>query len=111
MADVTQEPPAAEETDEASEAQIAVHWREEEYYPPPSELRRAGQRQRAGDPPALQRRELPGVLRRVRRSAHVGAQKWDTIVDTSNPPFFKWYVGGRLNACVNCVDRHLEIAR
>ena len=35
-------------------------------------------------------------------------KKWDEIVDTSNPPFFKWWVGGRLNACVNCVDRHLE---
>ena len=35
-------------------------------------------------------------------------RKWDTILDTSNPPFWKWWVGGRLNACVNCVDRHLE---
>ncbi len=26
----------------------------------------------------------------------------------SKPPFFKWWVGGKLNACVNCVDRHLE---
>ena len=24
------------------------------------------------------------------------------------PPFWKWWVGGRLNACVNCVDRHLD---
>src|SRR2546430_17284956 len=30
------------------------------------------------------------------------------MLDTSNPPFWKWFVGGRLNACVNCVDRHLE---
>jgi acetyl-CoA synthetase len=30
------------------------------------------------------------------------------VLDTSNPPFFKWFVGGRLNASVNCVDRHLE---
>ena len=35
-------------------------------------------------------------------------RKWDTILDTSNPPFWKWWVGGRLNASVNCVDRHLE---
>jgi acetyl-CoA synthetase len=35
-------------------------------------------------------------------------RKWDTVLDSSNPPFFKWWVGGRLNACVNCVDRHLE---
>ncbi|MDQ2935587.1 MAG: acetate--CoA ligase, partial [Chloroflexota bacterium] len=30
------------------------------------------------------------------------------MLDTSNPPFWKWFIGGRLNACVNCVDRHLE---
>ncbi|HKB35752.1 MAG TPA: acetate--CoA ligase, partial [Gemmataceae bacterium] len=28
-------------------------------------------------------------------------------LDTSNPPFWKWFVGGRLNASYNCVDRHL----
>ena len=32
---------------------------------------------------------------------------WHTTLDTSNPPFWKWFVGGRLNACYNCVDRHL----
>ncbi|MBV9536566.1 MAG: acetate--CoA ligase [Solirubrobacterales bacterium] len=35
-------------------------------------------------------------------------KKWDEVVDSSKPPFFKWWVGGRLNACTNCVDRHLE---
>jgi hypothetical protein len=29
-------------------------------------------------------------------------------LDASNPPFWKWFVGGRLNACYNCVDRHLD---
>ena len=30
-------------------------------------------------------------------------RKWDTILDTSNPPFWKWWVGGRLNGSVNRV--------
>ncbi len=34
-------------------------------------------------------------------------QKWDEVLDWSNPPFAKWYVGGTLNAAVNCVDRHV----
>ena len=34
-------------------------------------------------------------------------QYWHTTLDTSNPPFWKWFVGGTLNACYNCVDRHL----
>jgi acetyl-CoA synthetase len=35
-------------------------------------------------------------------------QKWDQVLDWSNPPFAKWFVGGTLNAAVNCVDRHVE---
>jgi acetyl-CoA synthetase len=30
------------------------------------------------------------------------------MLDTSNPPFWKWFVGGKLNASYNCVDRHAE---
>lgn len=37
---------------------------------------------------------------------------WDTpfeeVLDWSNRPFAKWFVGGRLNASYNCVDRHVE---
>ncbi|MCW2797973.1 acetate--CoA ligase, partial [Nocardioides sp.] len=35
-------------------------------------------------------------------------QKWDRVLDWDNPPFAKWFVGGRLNAAYNCVDRHVE---
>ncbi|HYO46794.1 MAG TPA: acetyl-coenzyme A synthetase N-terminal domain-containing protein, partial [Gemmatimonadota bacterium] len=34
-------------------------------------------------------------------------RKWDQVLDASNPPFYRWFVGGRLNASYNCVDRHL----
>ena len=34
--------------------------------------------------------------------------RWDRVVDWDNPPFAKWYVGGKLNAAYNCVDRHVE---
>ncbi|TYP87073.1 acetate--CoA ligase [Blastococcus xanthinilyticus] len=36
------------------------------------------------------------------------AQRWDEVLDWSNPPFAKWFVGGRLNVAYNCVDRHVE---
>ena len=35
-------------------------------------------------------------------------EHWDETFDGSNPPFFEWFVGGELNACHNCVDRHLD---
>ncbi|MPZ96985.1 MAG: acetate--CoA ligase [Propionibacteriales bacterium] len=34
--------------------------------------------------------------------------KWDDVLDWSNAPFAKWYVGGTLNAAYNCLDRHVE---
>ena len=39
------------------------------------------------------------------------AQKWDRVLDWDDPPFAKWFVGGRLNAAYNCVDRHVEAGR
>ena len=30
------------------------------------------------------------------------------MLDWSNPPFAKWFVGGKLNVAYNCVDRHVE---
>jgi acetyl-CoA synthetase len=34
--------------------------------------------------------------------------KWHQVLDWSNPPFAKWFVGGKLNVAYNCVDRHVE---
>ncbi|HEU0286113.1 MAG TPA: acetate--CoA ligase [Nocardioidaceae bacterium] len=36
------------------------------------------------------------------------ASTWDQVLDWSNPPFAKWFVGGELNVAYNCVDRHVE---
>jgi acetyl-CoA synthetase len=34
--------------------------------------------------------------------------KWDQVLDWSDPPNAKWFVGGKLNVAHNCVDRHVE---
>jgi len=39
------------------------------------------------------------------------AEPFTEVLDWSNPPFVKWYVGGKLNAAYNCVDRHVEAGR
>ena len=36
------------------------------------------------------------------------SKSWDDVLDWSNPPFAKWFVGGELNVAYNCVDRHVE---
>src|SRR4051812_46065985 len=33
--------------------------------------------------------------------------KWKQVLDWK-PPFAKWFVGGKLNACYNCVDLQIE---
>ena len=92
---------------ELSEAQIAVHWKEEEYYDPPPGIVAVAN---ANDPAIRERfgeEHFPECFEEY-ADLLTWDKKWDTILDTSNPPFFKWWVGGKLNACVNCVDRHLD---
>jgi len=36
---------------------------------------------------------------------------WEQVLDWTNPPFAKWFVGGELNVAYNCVDRHVEAGR
>ena len=95
---------------EVSEAQIAVHWREEEYFHPPAKF--IGQAN-ANDPAIRERfREdrFPECFREYADLLHWD-RYWHTTLDTSNPPFWKWFVGGKLNASYNCVDRHLAANR
>ena len=41
--------------------------------------------------------------------------EWDvpftTVLDESNPPFYKWFADGKLNVSYNCLDRHVEAGR
>lgn len=90
-----------------TEAQIAVHWKEEECLTPSAKF--IGQAH-ASDPSILQRfteDKFPECFREY-ADLLTWDQYWHTTLDTSNPPFWKWFVGGKLNACYNCVDRHLE---
>ncbi len=98
---------STEEEEQVSEAQIAVHWREEELYYPPAKF--IGQAN-ASDPAILERfseRNFPECFKEY-ADLLSWDHYWHTTLDTSNPPFWKWFVGGKLNASYNCVDRHLE---
>ncbi|GAA4919487.1 acetate--CoA ligase [Streptomonospora salina] len=37
-------------------------------------------------------------------------QPWSNVLEW-NPPFAQWFTGGKLNAAVNCVDRHVDAGR
>ncbi|MGB0385205.1 MAG: propionyl-CoA synthetase [Ardenticatenaceae bacterium] len=38
-------------------------------------------------------------------------EKWDTVLDESRPPFYRWFSGGVVNTCYNALDRHVENGR
>src|SRR5512133_875948 len=90
-----------------SEAQIAVHWREEEYVEPPQSFIAQAN---ANDPAIFERFSEDHFHDCFTEYADLLTwdKRWDTILDTSEAPFWKWFVGGRLNASANCIDRHLE---
>ena len=99
-----------EETPEVSQAEIAVHWREEEYYYPPAKFISQAN---AGDPAIRARFTEDRFPECFKEYADLLSwdRYWHTTLDTSNPPFWKWFVGGRLNASYNCIDRHVATDR
>jgi acetyl-CoA synthetase len=38
-------------------------------------------------------------------------QPWEQVLDDSNPPFYKWFVGGKTNIVHNALDRHMRTYR
>ena len=81
-----------------------------ERFEPPAEFReqRAAERPRGlrggGGRPA-------GLVGRAGARAATGSRRWDAVLDDSDPPFYKWFVGGTLNVSHNCLDRHVAAGR
>ncbi|MDX1437497.1 MAG: acetyl-coenzyme A synthetase N-terminal domain-containing protein, partial [Anaerolineales bacterium] len=90
-----------------SEAEIAVHWQEEDYYhPTPKFIAQANMT----DPDIYERFGLHNFPECFKEYAELLSwySYWHTTLDTSDAPSWKWFVGGKINASYNCVDRHLE---
>src|SRR5437667_4526526 len=89
-----------------TEAQIAVHWKEEEYFYPSEQCKKQAN---LNDPSINQRFTLDKFPECFNEYAELMTwyKKWDQTLDSSNPPFWKWFVGGKINASFNCLDRHL----
>jgi acetyl-CoA synthetase len=97
---------AEKEVVETSEAQIAVHWGEEEYIAP--SVKFIAQANMA-DETVYDRFSLDNFPNCFKEYADMldWYEYWDEILDTSDAPCFKWFKGGKINASYNCVDRHL----
>ena len=94
------------EVTETSEAEIAVHWGEEDFiYPPASFIAQAN----VTDPSVYDRFSLENFPNCFKEYADLLTwyEYWHTTLDTSDAPCWKWFVGGKINASYNCIDRHL----
>jgi acetyl-CoA synthetase len=91
---------------QVSEAEIPAHWQEEEYFHPSSDFIAQAN---MTDAEIFNRFHLDNFPECFKEYADLlnWDQYWHTTLDTSNPPNWRWFVGGRLNASYNCVDRHL----
>jgi acetyl-CoA synthetase len=92
------------------ESQIAVHWKEEEYYAPNPEF---VEQANLTDPSINERfaeKNFPQCFEEY-ADMLTWYKRWDTVLDTQDPPFWKWFAGGKINASYNCVDRNLPLYR
>nr|NIU55607.1 AMP-binding protein [Phycisphaerae bacterium] len=90
-----------------TEAQIAVHWQEEDYFHPSTKFIAQANMTDAG---IYERFSLDNFPECYKEYADLLTwyQYWHTTLDTSDAPCWKWFVGGKINAAYNCVDRHLD---
>ena len=90
-----------------SEAEIAVHWQEEGYFQPSAEF--VAQANMA-DPAIFERFAIERFPECFEEYAELlsWSKRWESVLDTERAPSYRWFNGGELNACYNCVDRHLD---
>jgi acetyl-CoA synthetase len=88
-----------------SEHSIETMLLEERTYPPPADFAaQANAKADIYDAPFEEFWEREGRERLTWFEPFTELYEWE-------PPYAKWYLGGKLNVCFNCVDRHVEAGR
>jgi len=98
-------------TAEPGEGSIQSVLTETRVFPPPAEFARSAHVSSLAQYEALWNRakdDPEGFWGEQARELLHWSSPWTRVLDASNPPFYKWFVGGTLNAAYNCVDRHCE---
>ena len=83
-------------------AAIETMFLEERRYPPPEDF--AAQ---ANAQPDIYERDFEEFWETEGRERVTWFEPFTELLDWQ-PPYAKWYLGGKLNVCFNCVDRHVE---
>jgi acetyl-CoA synthetase len=83
-------------------AAIETMFLEERRYPPPEDFAARGNAQ-----PDIYERDFEEFWETEGRERVTWFEPFTKLLDW-DPPYAKWYLGGKLNVCFNCVDRHVE---
>jgi acetyl-CoA synthetase len=84
---------------------IETMFLEERRYPPDPEFSRQANAQ-----PEIYEREFEEFWETEGRNRVTWFEPFERLLDWERP-YAKWYVGGKLNVCFNCVDRHVEAGK
>jgi acetyl-CoA synthetase len=90
---------------EAPHQAIDALFLEERRYPPPPDLAEDANAQ-----PEIHERDFAEFWTAEARQRVSWSTPFDQVCEW-DPPYARWFLGGRLNACYNCVDRHVEAGR
>lgn len=52
--------------------------------------------------------DFEGFWRKIANELVTWQEPFSKVLDESNAPFYKWFIGGKLNLSYNCIDRHLK---
>jgi acetyl-CoA synthetase len=89
-----------------ADGQLDVLLKTEETFPPPGEFAESAN---ASDPGIYERADADPEAWWVSWAEKLDwMEPWSEVLDWSNPPFAKWFTGGKLNASANCLDRHVD---
>lgn len=54
--------------------------------------------------------DLAGFWGKIAAENYEWYEPWETVLDDSNAPFYKWFVGAQVNIVHNALDRHMRTA-
>ena len=92
--------------DGGSEGELDVLLETEQTFPPPPEF---AAQANASDPGIYERADAdPEAWWASWAEKLEWIEPWDRVLDWSDPPFAKWFAGGKLNVSANCLDRHVD---
>ncbi len=95
----------AEETKRDGKGELDVLLKTEQIFPPPQGF---AEQANAGDPAIYERANAdPEAWWASWADKLEWIEPYERVLDWSDPPWAKWFAGGKLNASVNCLDRHV----